>query len=506
MKILITAKYVSGSAHEGGSSRFFYLVGETLHDMGHDVTMSSDPAPVASDSFDLIICSHDRLDMIKDNPARKIFISHGIIGDEAMRPGADRYIAVSEEVRGFNLLRGIGSEVIGQPISIQNRRPPGKELKKILIIRRMIDGRDDPFAFLSAKYEVRESDIDRPIEDQIAWADLCITLGRGALEAMAQGKPVLVADNREYIGAKGDGYVNAGNIREIARCNFSGRRFNCPLTREWIEGELARYDHFDSGWLYEYVRQHHDSQKIVSQYLTVRPDLKVSFGVMVNDPLRLDMVLKQSQLPKSIKCHILNNPESATKGLNLLLAKCETDGADVAILTHQDMYYRSGWLDQVKEQVGKLPKSWTVVGIIGKDMKGRVAGQFHDRRIPLDFNTQHIHDFPQPACCMDECCIIVNLKKGFRFDESFDGFDLYGTLCVLQAWEAGGSAWILDAYAEHYCMRPFTWYPDDLFVKNYKRLYDKFKGIRVDSTALGLPEDGEVIFETSASIGEAKAV
>jgi hypothetical protein len=48
-------------------------------------------------------------------------------------------------------------------------------------------------------------------------------------------------------------------------------------------------------------------------------------------------------------------------------------------------------------------------------------------------------------------------------------------------------------------MRPFTWYPEDLFVTNYKWLYDKFTGIRVDSTALGLPEDGKVIFETSAA-------
>jgi hypothetical protein len=170
------------------------------------------------------------------------------------------------------------------------------------------------------------------------------------------------------------------------------------------------------------------------------------------------------------------------------------------------MYYGAGWIDQVKDQLSKLPDNWVVAGIIGKDMQGRIAGQFHDMRIPLDFNTKHIHEFPQPACCFDECCLIFNMKKGFRFEESFEGFDLYGTLCVLEAWEAGCSAWVIDAYAQHYCMRSFEWYPDDLFVQNFKRLYERFKNIRVDSTALGLPPDGELIFETSAAIGEEKKV
>ena len=228
--------------------------------------------------------------------------------------------------------------------------------------------------------------------------------------------------------------------------------------------------------------------------------MKILFGALVNDPLRLNMVLQQSRIPKSIKCHFIRNPESATKGLNLLLDRISEDGADVAVLSHQDMFYGAGWIDQLKDQIAKLPDSWVVCGIIGKDMQGRIAGQFHDMRVPLDFNTHHLHEFPQPACCFDECCLIFNMKKGFRFDESFDGFDLYGTLCVLEAWEMGGSAFVVDAYAEHYCMRPFTWVPSELFCNNYKRLYDRFKNIRVDSTALGLPPDGEVIFETSAGI------
>jgi len=234
--------------------------------------------------------------------------------------------------------------------------------------------------------------------------------------------------------------------------------------------------------------------------------MKASFGCLVNDPLRLDMVLKQSKLPKDVKCHVLSNAESATKGLNKLLEKCEADGSDVAILVHQDMYFRQGWLEAVADQIRLLPESWVVCGPIGKDMEGLICGQFHDMRVPMDFNTKHLHEFPQPACCFDEAVIVINLAKHFRFDESLDGYDLYGTLAVLQAWEMGGTAWVIDAWCEHFCMRPFTWFPNKAYRRRYKKLYDRFAARwRVDSTAIQMSGDPDErkeqqkLFMTSAA-------
>jgi hypothetical protein len=128
----------------------------------------------------------------------------------------------------------------------------------------------DPFKFLlSSGYNVMSSDLKKPIEDQISWADLCITIGRGVIESMAQGKPVIVADNRKYNGAIGDGYITRENVREMAKCNFSGRRFKHPLTRKWIEGEIAKYSADDSEWLYRYAKDNHDAQKIVKRYFDI---------------------------------------------------------------------------------------------------------------------------------------------------------------------------------------------------------------------------------------------
>ncbi len=244
-----------------------------------------------------------------------------------------------------------------------------------------------------------------------------------------------------------------------------------------------------------------------------KKELKISFGVLTNHPARFDMALRQSEISGEINFVI--NPESATKGMNELLILMEAEGSDVAVLTHQDMSYRRPWLFQIREQLAKLPDSWIVAGIIGKDIKGRVCGVFQDMRIPTIFNTVDQHTFPQAASCFDECCILINLRKGFRFDETLDGFDLYGTLCVLQTWEMGGTAWIIDsgaigakiklsmgemkadiAFAQHHCTRSFNWFPDQKFRKNFKWLHERFKNMYIDSTVLAKSEDPKL--ETSA--------
>ena len=215
---------------------------------------------------------------------------------------------------------------------------------------------------------------------------------------------------------------------------------------------------------------------------------KVSFGVMVNDPVRLDMVFGRSQLEG--QAHLIKEPDSATKGLNGLLDKMEEEGSEIGVLCHQDMFFRNGWVEQLKSQIKLLPESWIVAGPIGKDMQGRICGKFHDMRIPDHFDTSSIHTFPHEACCFDECCIIINMKKKFRFDESLEGFDLYGTLAVLQTWEKGGTAWILDLFCEHFILRPFTWFPDVEFQKRYKILYDKYNHLgRIDTTVIGLNKE-----------------
>ena len=253
------------------------------------------------------------------------------------------------------------------------------------------------------------------------------------------------------------------------------------------DGEMAVH-HKESG---EQIAYRPDLLALFNYYEPGRWEKsRVAFGVMVNDPQRLDMVFGRSQLEG--QAYLVKEPPSATKGLNFLLDKMDQEGAEIGVLCHQDMHFRSGWVERMLSQIKLLPEDWIIAGPIGKDMAGRVCGRFRDMRIPDMFDTSNIHNFPHPACCFDECVLIVNLKTGFRFNEEMDGFDLYGALAVLQSWEAGKKAWIIDAACEHYITRSFRWFPDKQFQKNYKWLYDKYHHLgRVDSTAIGTIKEDE---------------
>ena len=272
LNILVLARFVPEALVQGGARRFMYCLADTLKELGHMVTTAGFDEAChlllwGDRTYDVILCCQPEMMVVADNlHGKKVFISHGCIPDERLRLGADRYVSISEEVRKWNLEGGVDSYVIGQPVKIQKQILPNKDLKKILVLRHY-PGTKDLFSFLSEKYDLRYSDPCIPIEEQIAWADLCITLGRGAIEAMAQGKLVLVADNRPYNGAIGDGYLSWGNIAEAAKCNFSGRRYRFPITPEWVESEITKYNLEDSYFLHQYTQTHHEARKVANDYL-----------------------------------------------------------------------------------------------------------------------------------------------------------------------------------------------------------------------------------------------
>jgi hypothetical protein len=165
----------------------------------------------------------------------------------------------------------------------------------------------------------------------------------------------------------------------------------------------------------------------------------------------------------------------------------EAQGYEIGVLCHQDVFFRSAWLNTMREQIELLPESWIVAGIIGKDMEGKICGKMQDMRMPMAFNTSHWE--PRPASCFDEVVIIVRLNQGFRFDEDLPGFDLYGTLAVCQAWEMERSAWIVSAFVEHYCTRSFDWFPGREFEDSFLWLHKRFSRTvaeRIDTTVLGV--------------------
>jgi len=212
----------------------------------------------------------------------------------------------------------------------------------------------------------------------------------------------------------------------------------------------------------------------------------IKFGCMVNDAYRFNTVLRKSAIPGEV--HYIINPESATRGLNKLLEMVNPE--DIIVLAHQDVYFRNGWYNQMYNQMRKLPDDWGVAGVVGKDLDGNICGKIRDMRIVEPITSDH--DLPHEVGCLDECVLIV--RGSFRFDEGLDGFDLYGTLAVLQSWKEGKKAYVIDAPCEHYCMRPFTWHPGKDFERRYKYLLKTYPGMPIDSTVFyKKPNNEEVL-------------
>jgi hypothetical protein len=198
-------------------------------------------------------------------------------------------------------------------------------------------------------YEVGVFDAIKQMNDDI----VIISLKRGDFQ------PVGVSEIRKYptttLYAHPDNVI-IGSIS--AQQSFvKGKIFKEHLFNEFNhcwDGEIAIH-HKESG---EQIRYEPGFYALFNYYEPGRWDKKsdseFAFGCMVNDMKRLDMILRNSSIG-DVPCYTVYDPESATKGLNTLLDTIEKSGAEIGILSHQDMFYREHWLSTVKKQIALLP-------------------------------------------------------------------------------------------------------------------------------------------------------
>lgn len=255
MKILITNHRLGV---RGGTENWCELMAKTLTDMGNEVTLADD---YPAEHFDLALINH--LHPTEINADFKIYTSHGVIPkQEVPSLGADVYVGVSEEVQGYH---GTNT-VIRNPIDVerfQTDKPINKEIKRVLAISN--NPIDEGFLRKACeKWEYQRIGGDNRVdnvEDYIEWADVVISLGRGAYEALAMNRNVMVYD---YLGA--DGMVNEQNYYDFRTHNCSGRYNgwtpNYPELRDYIE------EHYNPDLrMREIIVQEHHPQKIAMEYL-----------------------------------------------------------------------------------------------------------------------------------------------------------------------------------------------------------------------------------------------
>jgi hypothetical protein len=262
-KILVTALYDNVSG--GGSGGFMNCLIESLRLNKHDVIYSNNPQSLNPKDFDLSISSHQsKLKQIAEWELPKVHIMQGFVPtEEHPVDGANYYVSISPEVQAFARSKGYDSSVIRQPITIPKSFKTTLS-KNILFIK---NNATRPLDWQIPRLKL--SDPNVPINNQITNSRACITLGRGALESMAVGRPVVIADNRFYQGQIGDGYITPENFFEIEKHNFSGRRFRIPATNEWINDQLSLYKPGDGKKLREIVTELNDGQKIAQQLVNL---------------------------------------------------------------------------------------------------------------------------------------------------------------------------------------------------------------------------------------------
>ena len=208
--------------------------------------------------------------------------------------------------------------------------------------------------------------------------------------------------------------------------------------------------------------------------------MNAAFGIMINDETLFYKNFADNVLP--YRTVGIFNPSSASSGLNQILNEMDECGYEIGILIHQDVELHPNWLAEVWTAINRLPSDWLVAGVWGVKCIGDKTSYFGhivDSRIARKIGADkpvamYADPLPQTVDALDEVCLIVNLKHGFRFNPAMKGFDLYGTYICLWAKKHGYSAWAINARLTHNTKRSWAWKPDQAFAHNWEYLGKEF--------------------------------
>lgn len=218
--------------------------------------------------YDLAIINHNSClkEIMAWNIDKRIFTSHGIIPAlEQPTSGADAYVSVSEEVQSNLRNKGFESVIIRNPIDTDyfNGAPGNEKLKNILFLNNHAKHIDCARMVRAAcsGYEFRVlSGWKTDVKENILWADLVISSGRGCYESLSCGKNVMVVNQ---FGC--DGMVTEESIFELRKNNCSGRRFDYDWTTKDIVKEFGKYDPERN--MRDYILANNNVRTIAGEYL-----------------------------------------------------------------------------------------------------------------------------------------------------------------------------------------------------------------------------------------------
>ncbi len=293
MRILLATLFLGD--RPGGSERHAQALALELQRRGHAVSVHSHHRPrgmaeelVAEgvtletvplpENYDAVLASHYPVvaALLRRGFARENIVQtcHGChIDSEKPHPGAGRHVAVSEEVA-----TAIGTtDLVPNGVDCGRFVPRSSVRKRLRRVLGLCQG-DRARRLLAQVCSERgllleqHDPVYRPAADMPAAmnaADLVVTLGRGAAEALACGRIVLVMDERGYVGrgALADGLLRPETFAASSRCNHSGRGTGKQPDAEYLHAELDRYDPALGDWGRLVATERYNVQTAAGHYL-----------------------------------------------------------------------------------------------------------------------------------------------------------------------------------------------------------------------------------------------
>jgi len=278
MKILVGCNTMKGV---GGTETFTYALIQELIKNQHDVDYYTLSKGLTSDkleeegvkfmtslNYDLIIASQYRVidSLTKSNITGPLIqICHGVkTSGELPNNKATAHISISQEVHSLLQSKGFESEIILNGIDCSRFKPTKKPRKNLKVIASFAQTEEAHQMVVQAAEEIGNIEVLRlnKYKDKI-WdterfinkSDLVISLARGAFEAMACGRPVVIFDKRNYQEMMGDGYLHPDKFSDLVKNNCTGRYSNLDMSVEDVKNAILEYNHEDGAQLREIALQ-----------------------------------------------------------------------------------------------------------------------------------------------------------------------------------------------------------------------------------------------------------
>ena len=128
----------------------------------------------------------------------------------------------------------------------------------------------------------------------------------------------------------------------------------------------------------------------------------------------------------------------------------QSSRAEIMVFVHQDIYLPKGWLAKLEKALAQLERqdpNWGVLGLFGTEPDGTGQGLLYSTGLGVVLGSEF--EGARPVRTLDEVMLIVRRASGLRFDETLEGFHLYGADISLEAESRGMKCYAISAHCIH---------------------------------------------------------